>query len=173
MFRGRERMQRYYADWLALFDEHESNVESVLCEEGDVAAVIIVTRARPRGTSAWARGRYAVVYTVRDGLVVRGREYPSADAARRRRGRPGLAGRLVGPAGLAAQARARRQPGGHVDARHRRQDEARRHRARVGDAHVGVAACGDVSPNAQTGWSPPGAEIVTRIRDPARYTWPW
>ena len=82
VFRGRERMRRYYADWLGLFDEHESNVESVLCEEGDMAAVIIVTRARPRGTDAWARGRYAVVYTVRDGLVVRGREYPSADAAR-------------------------------------------------------------------------------------------
>jgi hypothetical protein len=32
--------------------------------------------------------------------------------------------------------------------------------------------CGEVTPNAQTGWSPPGAEIVTRIRDPARYTWP-
>ena len=82
VFRGRERMRRYYADWLALFDELESDVESVLGEEGDVAAVIIVTRGRPRGTDAWARGRYAVVYTVRGGLVVRGREYPSADAAR-------------------------------------------------------------------------------------------
>ncbi|HEX4624676.1 MAG TPA: nuclear transport factor 2 family protein [Solirubrobacteraceae bacterium] len=82
VFRGRERMRRYYADWLAPFDELESDVESVLGEEGDVAAVIIVTRARPRGTDAWARGRYAVVYTVRGGLVVRGREYPSADAAR-------------------------------------------------------------------------------------------
>jgi ketosteroid isomerase-like protein len=82
VFRGRERMQRYYANWLALFDEQESNVESVLCEEGDVAAVIIVTRARPRGTYAWACWRSAVVSTARDGLVVRGREYPSADAAR-------------------------------------------------------------------------------------------
>jgi ketosteroid isomerase-like protein len=48
---------------------------------GGALAVVIGTRARPRGTSAWARGRYAVVYTVRGGLVVRGREYPSADAA--------------------------------------------------------------------------------------------
>src|SRR5438477_5055 len=31
---------------------------------------------------------------------------------------------------------------------------------------------GSVSPNDQIGWSPFGAVIVTRIRDPARYTWP-
>ena len=34
------------------------------------------------GRTPGRSGRYAVVYTVRDGLVVRGREYPSADAAR-------------------------------------------------------------------------------------------
>jgi hypothetical protein len=32
---------------------------------------------------------------------------------------------------------------------------------------------GSVSPNDQIGWSPFGAVIVTRMREPARYTWPW
>ena len=82
VFRGRERMLGYYGEWRATFDAVEGGVESVLHEDGDVVAVLIGTRARPRGTEAWASGRYGVVYTVRDGLVVRGREYPTADAAR-------------------------------------------------------------------------------------------
>ena len=31
---------------------------------------------------------------------------------------------------------------------------------------------GTVWSNDHTGWVPLGAEIVTRMRDPARYTWP-
>jgi ketosteroid isomerase-like protein len=81
VFRGRDRLRAYYADWLAMFAELTTEVQSVLREDGDVVAVLVATRARPRGTQAWARGSYAVVYTVRDGVVVRGREYPSAQEA--------------------------------------------------------------------------------------------
>jgi hypothetical protein len=32
---------------------------------------------------------------------------------------------------------------------------------------------GRASANAQIGWSPPGALIVTRMREPSRCAWPW
>ena len=38
----------------------------------------------------------------------------------------------------------------------------------VGDRDLAPCPSGCVSPNAQIGWSPFGAEIVTRIREPAR-----
>ena len=85
------------------------------------------------------------------------------------RGQPApLASARVGPARLAAQARARRQPGRRVDAGDHRQQQPRRPRGRARDGHGRAAAPRPQLAEAQTGWSPRGAASVTRIRDPAR-----
>jgi ketosteroid isomerase-like protein len=75
VFTGRAKKRAYYEDWLATFDEFRGAVEQVIFDRDDLVGVVIYTSGRPRGSAAWAEGRYSVVYTVRDGLIVSGREY--------------------------------------------------------------------------------------------------
>jgi ketosteroid isomerase-like protein len=81
VFTGRAKKRAYYEDWLAMFDEFRGEVEEVIFERNDLVGVVIHTSGRPRGSAAWAEGRHSVVYTVRHGQIVSGREYASpADA---------------------------------------------------------------------------------------------
>jgi ketosteroid isomerase-like protein len=75
VFRGRAKLREYYAEWLGMFEEFRVEVEKVFFAEGDRVGVVLHNAGRHRGTDAWADGRYSVVYTVRDGQIVRGREY--------------------------------------------------------------------------------------------------
>ena len=60
------------------------------------------------------------------------------------------------------------RPVGTLDAGHDREDQPRGHPLRVRRSRPSRVPFGCVSPKAQIGWSPFGAEIVTRIREPAR-----
>jgi ketosteroid isomerase-like protein len=73
--RGRERVQRYFQEWVDLFDEI-TNVPEELVELGD-GYVLALQHAtgRARLSGAETEMRFAVVYLVRDGRIVRGREY--------------------------------------------------------------------------------------------------
>src|SRR5512133_1673553 len=78
---GPVAVRRYVQDWIDTFDDF-SVVAEELRDVGDdrVLAIQRVTgRAKLSGTETDLR--YAVVYTVRDGKVVRGREYLSIDEA--------------------------------------------------------------------------------------------
>jgi ketosteroid isomerase-like protein len=80
---GAEAMRRYYQDWLDTFEDITS-VPTELLDAGDdrVVAVMHVTgRAKLSGLSTELR--YAVIYTLRDGKVVRGREYADREDALR------------------------------------------------------------------------------------------
>jgi ketosteroid isomerase-like protein len=87
--RGRERVRRYFQEWVDLFDEI-TNVPEELVDLGD-GYVLALQRAtgRARLSGAETEMRFAVVYLVRDGLIVRGREYmdraTALDAVRRER----------------------------------------------------------------------------------------
>jgi ketosteroid isomerase-like protein len=72
---GKEAMRRYLQDWLDTF-EGVTTVPTELIDAGDdrVVAVLYVT-ARARLSGIATELRYAVVYTLRDGIIVRGREY--------------------------------------------------------------------------------------------------
>ena len=73
-------------------------------------------------------------------------------------------------AGLAAQARARGQAGRDVDAGHDRQHDARRGRAAAADRVDLVGPARAASSNDHAGREPPGASMITRMREPARNT---
>ncbi|HEV7584842.1 MAG TPA: nuclear transport factor 2 family protein [Solirubrobacteraceae bacterium] len=78
---GAEAMRGYLQDWLDTFEDITS-VPTELLEAGDdrVVAVLHVTgRARLSGVTAELR--YAIVYTLRGGKIVRGREYASRQEA--------------------------------------------------------------------------------------------
>jgi ketosteroid isomerase-like protein len=75
VMRGQEAVRRYYADWLETFDELRAEVDEVVFESPERCAVAIRNSGRPWGASAFVRGRYYLVCTVRDGRIVSGREY--------------------------------------------------------------------------------------------------
>jgi ketosteroid isomerase-like protein len=78
---GRDRMRRYYEDWTETFETITTTVEEVLLDEGERLVVKLRVSGRGRASGAPADASYFVVYTIRDGLIVRGREYATAEEA--------------------------------------------------------------------------------------------
>src|SRR5262249_51784574 len=78
---GAEAMRRYVGDWLDMFDDFTLAIDE-LVDAGDdrvVAAQRVSGRAKASGIETELR--FAVVYTLHDGKVVRGREYATRDQA--------------------------------------------------------------------------------------------
>ena len=78
---GREAMLRYLGDWLEMFEEISVTPHAIR-DLGDgrvLAQQEVAGRAKLSG--AETRLEYWVMYTVRDGKVVRGREYATAEEA--------------------------------------------------------------------------------------------
>jgi ketosteroid isomerase-like protein len=73
--RGEAALRRYYQDWLDSLEDLSAELEEVLAEEGDRVAVTMRNSGRGRASGVVTAGRYHVTCTVRDGLIVSGREY--------------------------------------------------------------------------------------------------
>jgi len=72
---GREAVRRYFQEWIDMFDDI-SNVPEEFLDLGDgrVLAVQYVT-GRAKASGVETELRFAVVYTLREGRIVRAREY--------------------------------------------------------------------------------------------------
>ena len=75
VIRGRDAMRRYYQDWIDMIDDLRGGIEEVVHDSGETLVVVLFNSGRGRGSTVPIRGRYTVAYTIRDGLIVRGREY--------------------------------------------------------------------------------------------------
>jgi ketosteroid isomerase-like protein len=78
---GKDAVRHYLQDWLDTF-EGITSIPTELIDAGDdlvVAALHVTGRARLSGIETELC--YAVAYTVRDGRIVRGREYADRDEA--------------------------------------------------------------------------------------------
>jgi ketosteroid isomerase-like protein len=64
-----------------MLDELRAEVAEVLFDEGDRVAVVMRNTGRGRVSGVETQGRYFVVCTVRDGLIVSGREYETGEQA--------------------------------------------------------------------------------------------
>jgi ketosteroid isomerase-like protein len=78
---GADALRAYYQDWVDTFDDLDNEMLEVV----DAGADTVVSVQRGTGV-AKASGVpteivYSVVYTVRDGLIVSGREYATREAA--------------------------------------------------------------------------------------------
>ena len=73
--RGQAALRSYYLDWLDSLDDLSAELEEVLAEDGDRVAVTMRNSGRGRASGVVTTGRYPVTCTVRDGLIVSGREY--------------------------------------------------------------------------------------------------
>src|SRR3954447_2285115 len=80
VFTGHDAMRRYYEQWYEAFDEIRVEAEELIDASDQVVAVVHAT-ARMKGSDAEVDMRLGIVYTVRDGLIVRGREYATREAA--------------------------------------------------------------------------------------------
>jgi ketosteroid isomerase-like protein len=78
---GRAALRRYYQDWVDTLDDLRADLEEVLAEKGDRVAVTMRNSGRGRASGVVTEGRYHVACTVRDGLIVSGREYATREEA--------------------------------------------------------------------------------------------
>ena len=77
VMRGHDALRRYYAEWLDSLDDLRAEVERVLADRDDRVAVALRNSGRGRASGVPIEGRYYLACTVRDGLIVSGREYAS------------------------------------------------------------------------------------------------
>jgi ketosteroid isomerase-like protein len=63
------------ATWIALFDDWSYRPEKILDAGGDKVVGTFFQRGKLRGSDSWVDMHYAIVYTVEEGLITRGRMY--------------------------------------------------------------------------------------------------
>jgi ketosteroid isomerase-like protein len=81
VMRGHDRLRGYYEEWFDAIEDLRADIEETIYESGDRVAVVLRNSGRGRGSGAQVQGRYYVACTVRQGLIVSGREYASRQEA--------------------------------------------------------------------------------------------
>jgi len=81
VMRGRDALRRYYADWVEMVEEIRAEVAEVLLDEGERLVARLRSEGRARDSEVPVVSRYFVTCTIRDGLIVSGRVYTTAEEA--------------------------------------------------------------------------------------------
>jgi ketosteroid isomerase-like protein len=79
--RGIDAARRYVEDWFDTFEPFESVPEELLDVGDDQVVAVIRISGRARSSGVPTEQRYASLATIRDGKVVRVREYATRDEA--------------------------------------------------------------------------------------------
>jgi len=80
VFKGHEAMRRYYGQWYETFENIDSQTEELI-DDGEHVVAILRVVGQMKGSDAKIDMRLGIVYSVKDGLIVRGREYASREEA--------------------------------------------------------------------------------------------
>jgi ketosteroid isomerase-like protein len=78
---GREALVRYLTDWYETFEGFSVELEEAESLEDDLVVVVGRISGRARASGVETEQRLAILYTVREGRIVRGREYMTKDEA--------------------------------------------------------------------------------------------
>jgi ketosteroid isomerase-like protein len=81
VFSGHTAMRHYYEQWYEMFNELRAEAEELIDADEDRVVAMLHVVARMKGSEAEVDMRLGIVYTVRNGLIVRGREYATRDEA--------------------------------------------------------------------------------------------
>jgi ketosteroid isomerase-like protein len=81
VFSGRDAMRRYYEQWYEMFDDLRGHAEELIDAGDDRVVGVTHVTARMKGSDAEVDMRLAIVYTVQNGVIVRGREYATREQA--------------------------------------------------------------------------------------------
>ena len=86
---GRDAVVAYAQEWLDMFDEFNVEPVEVIDAGGDKIIAVLRNSGRANSSGVKIDLTYAVVYTIRDGKVARGREYMTRADALEAAGLPG------------------------------------------------------------------------------------
>jgi len=78
---GIEAARRYVEDWFDTFDDFRSEPEELIAVGDDQVVAVVHISGRAKTSGIETELRYASVSTVRDGKIVRVREYATKDEA--------------------------------------------------------------------------------------------
>jgi ketosteroid isomerase-like protein len=79
--KGKAAVAAYVQDWLDTFDELTSEPIELIDVGGDQVIAVLRISGRAKLSGVETDLTYAVVYTIRDGKIARGREYAARDEA--------------------------------------------------------------------------------------------
>jgi ketosteroid isomerase-like protein len=77
---GRDAMRRYVGEWYEMFDDFAVVFEEVVDADEEIVTVLHIS-GRAKASAAPVDMRVAFLYTIRDGRIVRGREYLTREEA--------------------------------------------------------------------------------------------
>ena len=80
---GRDAMRAYLADWQETFPGVTWVIDEVLDAGPGLVIAVIHQAVTARGSDVPVDIRVSILYAIRDGKIVRGREYPTMDEALR------------------------------------------------------------------------------------------
>jgi ketosteroid isomerase-like protein len=78
---GKDALRAYAQDWLDTFDDVKTEVVELIDAGGDKVIAVLEVSGRAKLSGVETKLTYAVVYTIRDGKIARGREYATRDQA--------------------------------------------------------------------------------------------
>ena len=78
---GRDAVMAFFTDWMDTYAEWDQEAEDVIDAGGSQVVETTRQRGRLRDSDSWIEWRYAIVYTVDDGLIRRGKLYPTPEEA--------------------------------------------------------------------------------------------
>jgi ketosteroid isomerase-like protein len=82
VFEGREAIRGLFEDWLGAYEDFEQMIEEFRDLGDGMALVVLLQRARLKGSTAWVELHYAMVLIWSDGLILRVTTYIDIDEAR-------------------------------------------------------------------------------------------
>jgi ketosteroid isomerase-like protein len=78
VFTGHDALRRHWEQWDEMFDDLRAE-PSELIDAGEQVIAMIHLTARMKGSEASIDMRFGIVWTLRDGKIVRGREYATRE----------------------------------------------------------------------------------------------
>jgi len=78
---GKDAMRAYMQDWIDTFDDFKTEAVELIDAGGDQVIAMLHASGRAKLSGVETDVTYAVVYTIRDGKVARGREYMTREEA--------------------------------------------------------------------------------------------
>jgi ketosteroid isomerase-like protein len=78
---GKEACRAYPQDWLDMFDDFKVEPVELIDAGGDNIVVVLRFGGRAKLSGVETDQAFAIVYTIRDGRIARGREYATRDQA--------------------------------------------------------------------------------------------
>jgi ketosteroid isomerase-like protein len=79
--RGKEAVRAYIQDWLDTFDDFKTEAVEFIAVGDDQVVAVVRLSGRAKASGIETDLTFAVLYTVRDGKLARGREYETREEA--------------------------------------------------------------------------------------------